>query len=266
MDERRKSKKYEELDFTDDFMFCKILYHNKQLCKELLELILGKKISRIEYHNQQKQIEVIPEGKGVRLDVYLEDERTVYDLEMQATYKRNLPKRSRYYQGMMDLNLIERGADYEELKESYVIFICKSDPFKSNAGIYTFENRCREVEGLRLGDGTMKVFLNANGDTTALSPARRNFVDYIAGRSIRGPLVSEIDEQVRKARKHEKWRTEYSTFEMLHREKYKEGLQEGRQEERIDAIQRLKKKGFDQQAILDLGYTEEEYETAGQEE
>ena len=56
------------------------------------------------------------------------------------------------------------------------------------------------------------------------------------------------------------------TFEMLQREKYKEGLQEGRQEERIDAIQRLKKKGFGRQAILDLGYTEEEYETAGQKE
>ena len=160
------SKRYEELDFTDDFIFCKILYNNEPLCKELLEVILGKKIRKIVYHDWQKQIEMTAEGKGVRLDVYLEDGHTVYDLEMQAARKKNLPKRSRYYQGMIDLNLIERGADYEELKESYVIFICTYDLFGKNACVYTFENRCCEVEGLCLEDGTMKVFLNAEGDTS----------------------------------------------------------------------------------------------------
>ena len=70
------SKRYEELDFTDDFIFCKILYNNEPLCKELLEVILGKKIRKIVYHDWQKQIEMTAEGKGVRLDVYLEDGHT----------------------------------------------------------------------------------------------------------------------------------------------------------------------------------------------
>ncbi len=33
--------------------------------------------------------------------------------------------------GMIDLNLIERGADYSELKKSYIIFICPFDEFKA---------------------------------------------------------------------------------------------------------------------------------------
>ena len=37
-------KNYNELDFTNDFLFCKILENNEELCKELLELILGKKV------------------------------------------------------------------------------------------------------------------------------------------------------------------------------------------------------------------------------
>ena len=37
-------KDYNELDFTNDFLFCKILENNEELCKELLELILGKKV------------------------------------------------------------------------------------------------------------------------------------------------------------------------------------------------------------------------------
>lgn len=42
-------KKYEDLTFTDNFMFCKILYTNPELCKQLLELILGRKIKEIRY-------------------------------------------------------------------------------------------------------------------------------------------------------------------------------------------------------------------------
>lgn len=276
------SKRYEELDFTDDFIFCKIMYNNEPLCRELLEVILGKKIRKIVYHDWQKQIEMTAEGKGVRLDVYLEDGHTVYDLEMQAARKKNLPKRSRYYQGMIDLNLIERGADYEELKESYVIFICTYDLFGKNACVYTFENRCREVEGLCLADGTVKVFLNAEGDTSKLTPELRDFLDYVAGRRIHGKLVAKIEEEVRKARKHEEWRTEYMTFEMLQREKYKEGVEYGKKlgerrgekrgEKRgiglgkLDAIQRMQKKGLSMEEIMDMGYTKAEYMKALQAE
>ena len=70
------------------------------------------------------------DGKGIRFDVYSEDDSgIVYDCEMQTSKKDNLPKRTRYYQGMIDLNLLERGADYKELKKSYVIFICPFDQF-----------------------------------------------------------------------------------------------------------------------------------------
>ena len=48
------AKKYEELDFTDDFMFGKVLYHNPDLCRELLELILNRKIKKICFPETQK--------------------------------------------------------------------------------------------------------------------------------------------------------------------------------------------------------------------
>ena len=63
------SKKYEELDFTDDFFFCKILMKNKRLCKELLELILQIKISKIIFSVEQKPIEVTADGKGAKSDL-----------------------------------------------------------------------------------------------------------------------------------------------------------------------------------------------------
>ena len=131
-----KQKEYKELLFTDDFMFCKILMNNKDICKEVIELILGCKVRNIGFPEVQKTIELTSDGKGIRLDVYLEDGETVYDLEMQTTISKDLPKRTRYYQGMIDLNLINRGAAYSELKESYVVFICLEDLFKRDRSIY----------------------------------------------------------------------------------------------------------------------------------
>ena len=117
-------KKYEELTFTDDFMFCKVMQNNPDLCKHLIELIIGKKITMITYPDTQKAIEITSRTeKGIRMDVYVEgDEGTIYDIEMQTSMLSNLNKRARYYQGMIDLNTIERGADYKELRKTYIIF------------------------------------------------------------------------------------------------------------------------------------------------
>ena len=81
--------------------------------------------------------------KSVRFDIYVEDgNNTVYNIEMQTTENRNLPKRTRYYQGMIDLNILEKGENYKDLKRSFVIFVCTFDLFGERRHIYTFENRC----------------------------------------------------------------------------------------------------------------------------
>lgn len=76
----------------------------------------------------------------------------MYDLGMQTTSgpEKELPKRTHYYQGMIDMNLIEKGADYEELNLSYIIFICTFDPFKRGLPMYTFTSRCHE-DGEEMG-------------------------------------------------------------------------------------------------------------------
>ena len=58
------AKKYEELDFTDDFMFCKVLTNNPELCRELLELIIGRKVGEFLQIEKQKQIEITADGKA----------------------------------------------------------------------------------------------------------------------------------------------------------------------------------------------------------
>ena len=104
-------KTYEELELKDDFMFS-VIMRDPRYVKPFLETILRIKIAKIEYPEVQKNIDIAAGAKGIRLDVYVEDEKhTVFNLEMQTTTARNLPKRMRYYQGMIDLNILEKGMD-----------------------------------------------------------------------------------------------------------------------------------------------------------
>ena len=257
------SKKFEELDFTDNFFFCKILVKNKSLCIELLELILRIKIKDIIFMTEQKPIEITVDARGVRLDVYVEDEKnTVYDIEMQPTLTANLPKRSRYYQGMIDLNLIERGADFNELKKSYVIFICLEDPFEEGLHIYTFENQCRECPSLVLGDDTTKVFINAAGTADDVSSEMKEFLDYLQGKGTQNDFTRRIANEVDKARIHEEWRVEYMSLLLRDQEMRAAGREEGREEERIRAIRKkLEKNKTIKQIADELEISEEEAET-----
>lgn len=254
------AKSYEELSFVDDFMFCKILYENPEVCRELLSLILNKKVTTIKYPEKQKAIELTADGKGIRLDVYLEDDTsTVYDIEMQTTKNSNLPKRTRYYQGMIDLNLISRGADYNELKSSYIIFICTSDPFTLGKCKYTFTNHCEEYPEIELKDGSTKVFLNVSGDFTGLSNELINLMNYISKGDVKGEFVKKIDNEVQKAKNHEEWRDEYMTLLMRDKENYNEGLSVGREEGKsllIEAVIALRN-GSTESDLKALGFDNE---------
>ena len=118
------AKKYEELTFHDDFMFSKILEKNPAMCRELLELVLDHKVGELAGVNREKPVQITANGKGVRFDVYAEgSDSVIYDIEMQNASIDSIAKRSRYSQGMIDLNLISCGAHYSELNRCYVIYL-----------------------------------------------------------------------------------------------------------------------------------------------
>ena len=226
-------KTYEELTFVDDFVFCKVLTNHPDLCRELLELAIGCKVGAFVRLDKQEPIEITSDGRGIRFDVYAEDDnQTVYDCEMQTTTNQNLSKRTRYYQGMIDLNLIERGQDYCELKKSYIIFICPFDAFGRGLHKYTFEHRCLEDVSLGLGDEATVIFLCADGDADDISEDMKDFLNYVSGKEGAGRLVRGLDDAVKKVRNHEEWRLEYMTLQMRDQEMMKKGREEGREEGR----------------------------------
>ena len=124
----------------------------------------------------------------------------------------------RYYQGMIDLNVISKGEDYNNLKKSYIIFICNYDEFKLGKHIYTFENRCKEIPELLLGDYTAKIVLNTTGTANDISSDLKDILDVIDGKLPQTELGRHIVAEAEKVKNSEEWEREYMTLMMRDRE------------------------------------------------
>ena len=172
------------------------------------------------------------DAHSVRLDVYVKDDReTVYDIEMQVSDTKELPKRSRYYQGMIDLQLVDAGQHYKKLNRSYIIFICPFDLYGTGRHIYTFENICKEDNRISMGDEAVKIFLNADGTMDDVSRELKAFLDYVAGQKPEDSYVEKLEEAVQEAKKNREWRHEYMTLLMRDQENVEKGKEYG--EERM---------------------------------
>ena len=229
-----------DIPLENDAMFAEVM-RRKDLCIGLLETIFeGRRIRDIVYEDglspeAQKYIAFNPGNKSIRLDVYFEDGDTVYDIEIQKADKGNLPKRTRMYSSMMDANMLDKGLEYEELKDSYVIFICMFDPFEKGLARYTFRSICEEAEGLPLGDGRCIMFLNTKGSIGELGSDMDAFFGYInggvssigKGKDSGNEFVERLDECVLDINGDEDWRQGYMKYELNLIEKYKDGEAKG---------------------------------------
>ena len=204
---------YEGILPKHDYAFGKIM-EDKETCKRFIEQTLDIKIRDLVYLEKQKTLDPAIDVKGIRLDVYVEDDQnTVYNIEMQSANRGSLPKRSRYYQSVMDVESLNRGSVYQELQKSFVIFVCS------------------------LEDGTTKIFLNTKGKIYNVSKELQDALRYLEKPIIKEDslqLSKMIEAQFRKAMSDQKWRQDVKAMEIRYQELLQEGRIEGRAEGRTE--------------------------------
>ena len=237
---------------TDDYMFAYVMRH-KDICTRVLQCLLPKiGIKRIVYKDEngpetQKTIQGSIDARSIRLDVYVDDSEKVCNVEMQTGTRTNLPKRSRFYGGAIDCDNLKKSQDYNQLKPTYVIFICTFDPFGRGQYVYTFENRCEEEEDLKLNDGSYKIFINTKGTKGNISDELKELLAYFNDptetmETAKTELVREIDEVVDYANQDADWRRGYMTFMQAQMDAANQGRAEG-QNDLASLIDQLLKMG-----------------------
>ena len=134
-----------------------------------------------------------------------------------------ISQRARLYQAHIDINQLERGQNFDELRPSYVIFICTFDPFGQSRYQYSFRNVCRET-GKELQDEAYKLFFNTTGTEGEISPSLREMLQYINNpgaypvQKSKVELIHQIETAVEEANQDEEWRRMYMTWQIRQRE------------------------------------------------
>ena len=187
------------LPISNDFLFKHVLLF-KPICKHILEELLYTEIADITYLQSEETIDVYPDSHGIRLDVKIADaNNTHYNLEMQVKNTQNiktgnflLPKRTRYYQAMLDVDMLQKSQDYDELGATYIIFFCLFDFFNADQRIYTFKKRCLENLHIELLDDATIMFLNTKGTRGQVSSDIQSLFDYINNNVITSSFTQEV--------------------------------------------------------------------------
>ena len=242
-----------QLDLIDNFLFQATISQGEageEVCRILLRTILGRPFGKIRIVPQKPFLGPDVDRHGIRLDAYIEDWSTlssdianaelcpdIYDIEPNKTSeKAMLPKRMRYYHGLIDSHLLDTGKTYDTLPSVFIITILPYDPFGQNRMVYTIKNCCVEVPELPYDDGAVKIFLYTKGTEGNPGKELRDMLKYIeetTEQNITNPDIAAIHEAVSQAKQSREVGINYMKSweweDMIRKEATAEGLAEGRE-------------------------------------
>ncbi len=246
------------------------------LCRDVLETLLQAPVGELTTPEREKEIKITPDGKSIRLDIFAEEIGTgkIYDAEMQNLNRQSaealsLPKRSRFYQAMIDFSRLKakKTSNYRLLKDTDLVFICTFDPFGYGAYRYSFDKTCEDIPELKLGDGTRAIFYNTTSTDPDIPEEIRKLFDYINTGKVEDALTQKVDEAVKEAcmdsdilevaMRSEIWFMDAENIG------YDRGLTEGEAQMRIqDLVQMLSRGGTEDDLRRFHDATDEEIEQA----
>lgn len=247
-----RNKTIQELTIKNNFMFGAVMCNEKH-CRDFLEMVFGFSIARVDV-SKEKSLVYHPEYRGVRLDVYANDENnTRYNIEMQAVEPATISKRTRYYHSQIDMDLLTQGTDYTELPNAYVIFVCDFDPFKKKKYCYTFKNICLEDGETELDDGVISIFLSTKGENThEISKTMVNFLTYVGAdlpdseRDFEDDFVKSLQETVASIKADREMEGRYMTLQEMLKDERAEGRAEGLEQGRSEGLAQGRSEGLAQ--------------------
>ena len=169
---RKSIKPLSKLNLIDNFLFSTIM-ENSENAKKLARLIVkratGRELDNFTVEMQKELNGVDTDRRGIRIDVLVKvDDGTdiikeVYDIEPNAYYEKDLAKRNRYYNALMNSKLLHTGDEFSSLPELITIWILAYDPFGEGKVMYTIKNIVEENPDIVYNDGVTTLILNAKG-------------------------------------------------------------------------------------------------------
>ena len=255
-----------DLNLMDKFLFDEAM-EDKENMKTLLDIVLGQD-THLKYPPQtEKEFRNSKEKRQIRLDVYaIDEDDVVYDTEPQKQNTKNLPKRSRLYQGLIDANLLPPGSiDFNALNTVIIIMIMPFDLFGYELYQYTFRMKCEEIPELELEDDATRIFLNSHGKHPEfVNPELIELLEYMekstdtVAKKSESKRIHQMHERITKLKSSKemeiKYMQKWEEKEIERQEAYAEGERVGEKRGRTEGETRINKLT---KYLLEQGRTED---------
>jgi predicted transposase/invertase (TIGR01784 family) len=173
------------LSLMDDDMFNACFANNIECTELLLHIILDRTDLKIKQVRTQEYLKDL-HHRSIQLDAFATDTQgRKYNIEVQRLNQGADPRRARYHSSLIDADLSYAGEEFQDLPDTYVIFITQHDKLKGGLPLYTIDRVCHETQE-PFHDGTHIIYVNASyqgdsplgkliADFHALEPERMNY-------------------------------------------------------------------------------------------
>lgn len=143
----------------DDFMRV-LLRDNLPLAELLVRIIMDKPDLVLLSCETQADMKRLTGARSICLDAYATDAQgKKYDIEIQRADKGASLHRARYHASVMDVENLNKGQEFSELPDVYVIFVTESDVFKEGRAVYMMGLTDLETGAVR-EDGRHILYVN----------------------------------------------------------------------------------------------------------
>ena len=227
---------FDKLTLANDFVF-KMVLENEDICKRLIEMVLGRKVVRIVSLETEKTLTVGFFSHSVRFDVYVEGKSEVINFEIQCSPVKGISKRARDYQANIDVEQLSKGKPYSSLKESWIVFFCTFDPFGRGLPVYTVRQTYEEEHDTKYDDGTHKVFYNASAWDKCEDEQMRAFLKLIMGMEAETDYTRQIVNEMRTSLKREDVRRNFMRLQEIIDQRAEEKILQGVREKALQTAQ-----------------------------
>ncbi len=144
----------------DDTFMRAIFRDNLPLAQHVLRVVTGLSNLVLTEEKTQADMNRVTGARSICLDVYGKDTSGKrFDLEVQKASAGTHPKRARYHSSVFDIENLDVKQDFDELPETYIIFITENDVYQGGYPFYLFE-RTDTRDGSLFGDEEHILYIN----------------------------------------------------------------------------------------------------------
>ncbi len=168
LQQRKERERREDLQrlrglrpIDDDFMRC-LFRENIPLTQHVLRVLTGKNDLTIISVDTQADMKRLVGARSICLDAYgADDTGKKYDLEVQRSDKGAGVHRARYHSSAMDIDNLDAGQEFDELPDTYTIFITENDIYEKGLPFYSIERMNLATNEL-FNDGEHILYVNGS--------------------------------------------------------------------------------------------------------